>query len=366
MHYPKNTIGRLILRTKSVWYFIAAIACFSWIYSCSGPSEEVPLEDVRIDLKVIRLDKQLYDASAGLRKQPDSSPEQLFAKYFKESREFILEWMYLEDDSLASDSLLGAIMADFSGDSLGQVLLDTLHFTFGNFDLHGALLNTMKRFHYYFPEKPIPTVVAFADGFPPTAQNGLDQVLISPNFLGIGLHYFMGPSFSYYPADLPKYIRRRCTPEHINAIVAHQIANVLVPKPRLENNLVLIDYIVQEGIKMALVDKLLGPSTSDTLKLFYEETQMDWANLYEGRIYKDLVGELYETDPILQRRYVEDSPFTSQLNRASAPRLGQFIGWKIVTSYLRNHPDVSLGALVRRTDYQQIFRDSKYKPPRES
>lgn len=343
--------------------------CFSFLIALSACNpaapEDIPLDDVVIDLKVVRVDEALYQSGQGLRLDTTLSAQAIFDKYFKESDGFITDWMFGGNDSIATDSLIGDAMAAFSADPQGQVLLDTVHQVLGGWDIHAALINPFKRYKYYFPNKPTPIIAAYVDGYPRTAQAGLDQIYISPTYLGIGVHYFMGPSFQYYPLDLPRYIRRRCTPEHMPSLVVHKMVDVIVPEPDLRKNPVLIDYVIHEGIKMYFVDKLLGPEVSDTLKLYYEASQLDWANLYQGRIYKDLVVDLYSADATLQRRYVDDSPFTSQLNRGSAPRLGQYIGWRIVSEYMAKHPDVTLDALVEMRDYQKIFKDSGYRPPHE-
>jgi hypothetical protein len=332
---------------------------------CGSKSTDIPLDEVNLDLHVIRLDEALFASMQTLRSDSGIAPKAIFDKHFGESKGFITDWMFGGNDSIATDSLIGDAMAAFAADPQGQVLLDTLHQALGSWDIKAALENPLKRYKYYFPNKTTPTVVAFADGYPRTAQAGLDQVYISPNYLGIGVHYFMGPSFQYYPIDLPRYIRRRCTPENMPSLVVHKMADLIVREPELSKNPVLIDYVIQEGIKMYFVDRLLGPAVQDSIKLFYESSQLDWALLYEGRIYKDLVVDLYSADATLQRRYVDDSPFTSQLNRGSAPRLGQYIGWRIVRAYMDKHPEVTLDALVEMKDFQKIFKDSGYRPPKE-
>jgi hypothetical protein len=343
-----------------------AIALGSWAMSgCGGEETDIPLDEVDLNLEVIRLDNSLYECATALKKDSSIPAREIFRTYFQPSHGFITDWMFGGNDSVATDSMVGAVMRDFAADPHGQVLLDSIHAVLGGMDVKAALENPLKRYKYYFPAKPTPIVVAFVDGYPRTAQAGLDQIYISPRYLGIGMHYFMGPEFRYYPMDLPRYIRRRCTPEHIPSLMVHKMSDLIVPEPDLRNNPVLVDFVIREGIRMTFVDKLLGPAVHDTLKLFYEGSQLDWANMYEGRIYKDLVTDLYSADAGLQRRYVDDSPFTSQLNRGSAPRLGQFIGWRIVQAYMRKYPETSLDALVNMRDYQKLFKDSGYRPPKE-
>jgi hypothetical protein len=340
---------------------VSGLLAFS---GCDDGQTDIPLDEVNMDLQVYRLDEELYAASKQLAEQGNVAPKALFDAHFQDTKGFVTDWMFGGNDSIATDSLVGQAMMEFAGDSHGRQLLDSIHTKLGGIDLKAMLEPPLKRYKYYFPDKGTPVVVGYVDGFPPTAQAGMDQIFISPTYLGIGLHYFMGPQFRYYPEDLPKYIRRRCTPEHIASIVVHKLADGNVPPPDISKNPVLIDFVICEGIKMYFVDKLLGPAVHDTIKLFYQAEQMDWANLYEGRVYKDLVAELYNGSAELQRRYIEDSPFTSQLNRASAPRLGQFIGWRIVKAYMEKHPETSLDALVQMRDFQKLFKDSGYRPPR--
>jgi hypothetical protein len=356
--------SRLSFFSHFHWVFLSILLALI-LPGCGNAQEEVPLEGIQLDLRVIRLDESLYNAAKTIEKDSTIGPEILFKEHFQESKGFVTDWMFGGNDSVATDSLIGDALGAFGRDKYGAHLLDTIHEVLGGMDLKAVLENPLKRYKHYFPNKQTPIVVAFVDGYPRTAQAGLDQIYISPTYLGIGMHYFMGPSFQYYPIDLPRYIRRRCTPEHIPALVVHKMADLIVPEPELGKNPVLIDYVIREGIRMVFVDKLLGSQVNDSIKIFYETNQLEWANLYEGRVYKDLVTDLYSADAALQRRYVDDSPFTSQLNRGSAPRLGQFIGWRIVAEYLRKHPDVSLDALVQMKDYQKIFKDSGYRPPKE-
>lgn len=353
IHFPKSAL------------LLAVLAVVIGMTGCGDSEQDVPLDDVQIDLKIVRLDEAMHACAQAFYQDSTLEPQTAFKRYFQESKGFVTDWMFGGNDSIATDSMIGEAMMAFVGDPHGRDLVDSIHKVLGGLDVKAMLEPPLKRYKYYFPTKEIPTVVAYADGYPRTAQAGLDQVFISPKFLGVGMHYFMGPHFQYYPEDLPKYIRRRCTPDHLPALVVHKIADLTVPEPDLGKNPVLIDYVIREGIRLEFVDKLLGPDVPDTLKIFYDATQMDWANLYEGRVYRDLVKDLYSADAVLQRRYVDDSPFTSQLNRASAPRLGQFIGWRIVKAYMRQHPDITIDKLVEMTDYQRIFKDSQYRPPKE-
>lgn len=359
MNLPLFATGRILIKNLTIYSGI----CLLLLAGCGGGEADIPYEDVEVRLKVHRLHDDMYRATQDIRQnQADSLA--VYREYFVQHRDFITDWMFYGNDSIATDSILTVMMYEFVNDPNGQQLLDTLHTAFEaqGFDPKNVLTEPMQRFKYYFPNKALPSFVTFVDGYPQTAQQGIDQIFISPRYFGIGMHYFMGPEFKYYPPDLPKYIRRRCTVEHLPSLVVHKLADVMIPKPDLSTNPVLLDFIVHEGIKLYFVDKVLGPQVHDSLKIFYDATQIEWANAWEAKAYSDMVDQLYEINPDLMRRYVDDSPFTSQLNRKSAPRLGQFIGWKIVTAYMANNLDVQLDGLVRQTDYKAIFQQAKYRP----
>lgn len=336
------------------------------VQGCGKAEEDVNLDEIDLELDFKSLNGAMYQASQDLRGASQVDSLAIYSKYFADFRSILVEWMYYGQDSGVTDTMLARMMIGFSGDPYGQSLLDTIQTQLYDqgFDPEAMLIAPFKRYRYYFPERKIPAIFTFADGFPPTAQAGTEQLVATPNCLGIGVHYLLGPHFGYYPPDLPVYIRRRFTPEHLPSLVVHRLADAVVPQPQLENNPVLLDYIIREGLKMHFVDKILGPAVHDSLKLYYDAVQLDWATYYEGKSYLELMEHLYDIDYELVRRYVEDSPFTSQLNRKSAPRLGQFLGWKIVRSYVEKHPEEGLDALVQRTDYQKIYKDARYRPPK--
>ena len=72
---------------------------------------------------------------------------------------------------------------------------------------------------------------------------------------------------------------------------------------------------------------------------------------------------LYSTDTKLNKRFIENAPFskfyTAQDNQ-SPGKIGVYIGWKIVQSFMK-HNDVSLQKLIE-IDAQSLLDQSRYKP----
>ena len=340
------------------------LAVILTISSCNNSPEDIDLDEVSIDFKTHRFDLDMYQFSKAYQQgeRPDSTA--IYKQYLKPHKAFILDWLFYGDERIGTDSVLTVFMTEFLADTNTYNLLNDIQNAFpaGGADILTGMENLLLRFKYYFPTDPVPAVLTFADGYPPSVQAGLEQVFITQRHIGVGIHYLLGASYKYYPPDMPQYLRRRCNPDFLPSLVAHQYADLLVPPPAIDKNPVLIDHVVQQGLQLYLVDKLLGPEVPDSMKLYYTEEQMLWANTYEARAYKEMVGLLYEVDAYTIRRYTDDSPFTSQLARESAPRLGQFIGWKIVSKYAEKFPEESLTDLISHTDYQKLFKKSGYRP----
>lgn len=63
---------------------------------------------------------------------------------------------------------------------------------------------------------------------------------------------------------------------------------------------------------------------------------------------------LYSTNRLDANRLVNPSPATSILHHESPGRLGRFIGYKIVKSYVETHPDINLKWLLSPDFYNSL------------
>jgi hypothetical protein len=59
---------------------------------------------------------------------------------------------------------------------------------------------------------------------------------------------------------------------------------------------------------------------------------------------------------------MNDAPFTATISQESPGRLGTWVGWQIIKSYMDENTDVSLQQLMKTTDYQLILNKSGYQP----
>ena len=190
-----------------------------------------------------------------------------------------------------------------------------------------------------------------------------NRVVYNGDFMLISLDCYLGASHEFYN-DYPQYVKQNNTEDHIIVDAANAIINVQLP-PNTERS--FINKMIYEGKKLYLLDRYL-PNISDKEKIGYASEKFDWAVNSEEDIWKYFIERdlLYSTDSKLNKRFLDIAPFSKFYlgeDNLSPGRIGAWVGWQIVRSYMRNN-DVSLQELLlKRGD--EIFKKSKYKPKRK-
>jgi uncharacterized protein YjaZ len=73
---------------------------------------------------------------------------------------------------------------------------------------------------------------------------------------------------------------------------------------------------------------------------------------------------LYSSNSKLPNQFINKAPFSKfylEIDNESPGRIGQWIGWQIVRSYMENNPKTTIQQLLKM-DAKAIFEASKYKP----
>ncbi|MEM7374199.1 MAG: hypothetical protein AAF587_36735 [Bacteroidota bacterium] len=334
--------------------------------------KEVRDSDVKgleLTLDFLRLDSLMYVAAQDIQTNQRSHFD-AYQTHLSSEANFFYEFMGL-DQFPASRSLRPPELDSLLATELGRILaepsmlklLDTVRQVFpyeeSIVDLIQAPLIRLER---DFSDIQLPAFRTHVSGYVPGGDyRTADYAVPTPGFFSIGLHYFLGESYPYYPPNIPSYMRKRFQPEALPVMMMHEIAEGMVSPLDKSKQPTLLDGMVRAGIKQYFLQEML-PYTPDSVRLFYSYPQMYWAEVYEKRIYKHLIPNLFDIDFKFHRDFLSDKPYTTDLSTESAPRIGEYMGWKIVSSYMDRHPEVSLESLCNRTDYETIFRESRYKP----
>jgi hypothetical protein len=351
--------------------FLFPFVAASLLFAGCASDPDADIRDVTIDFDFRRTDSLLLAASEALLRDTSLTYEQVYDAHLAAEQDFLFGWaaynpltMRMESvpDSVKRGLILQELMPILD-DSAMVFLLDTLRQVFPyDYPLRDRLEKPLKRLKKNFPDIQIPAFRTHANGYVMGGDMGsVDQVVSAPGYISLGLHYFLGEKVPYYSPTLPQYIRRRFVPEMIEVAFVRTIAEEFIPPIPEATQPTLADKMIQAGIKEYFVQQLL-PNTPDSLRLMYTARQMEWADYYEEKVYKELQPLMFSIDFKEHQQFLSDKPFTSTLSQESAPRLGAYCGWKMVQSFMEKNPDVTLAQLVERTDYQVIFQKSKYKP----
>lgn len=367
MKNEKTTVNLLIL-----------IGILALVTSCGEKKDLGPdLSTIDLDVPVSRIDLAMANATRSL--VPEAGIAEymdVYTKYLKPYRDpfyFIagvnmidLKRIRVGADSLSNgqrDSATAFQLGGLLADSAMQSLVDSVQLRYPEGqELRTRLEPVMKRYHYYFPEVQVPRLYTHINGYDPSGNPAtIDQFFPGPGFLSIGLHYFMGNDFDWYSPNIPKYIKQRFTPEYLDVMLAHELATGTVQPLDPTSQTSLLEAMVQQGVQHYVVEKLL-PTTADSMIMLYSDMEIAWALNFEQSLFKDVAQIMFDSDMVVKRKMLGENAFTSTYSEDSAPRIGAFLGWRIVRSYMKNNPEVSLTDLVQTTDFEKIYRESKYKP----
>src|SRR5690606_8134632 len=104
---------------------------------------------------------------------------------------------------------------------------------------------------------------------------------------------------------------------------------------------------------------------SDAEKIGYSQEQLAWAQANESEIWRYFIERelLFSTDNSLAGRFIADAPFSKfylELDSESQDKIGQYLGWQIVRSYMKNN-DMPFMQMLQM-DADEIFNKPKCKP----
>lgn len=221
--------------------------------------------------------------------------------------------------------------------------------------LEEDLKSLFQHISYYYPEQNPSKVIALV--------NEVDvayRAIYTDSISFIALDNYLGKDHRFYEV-FDQYTRIDFDPEKITVDLAQ---NFLQQKIKLANDRIFLSQIIDAGKLMYGLDLLL-PNKADYLKIGYTPEQLAWCEANEEQIWKYFIANklLYDTDPKLYGRFIQQAPFSKfylDLDQESPGKVGVYLGWQIVRAYMKKN-EVTLQELSV-TNYQEIFDQSNYKP----
>jgi hypothetical protein len=125
----------------------------------------------------------------------------------------------------------------------------------------------------------------------------------------------------------------------------------------------LLDHMIHEGKLLFYCENLL-PEMSDTLITGFTAKQLKWCEKNEVQMWNYLVEKklLFSTRQMDIVRYINDGPTTNGFPPESPARTGMWLGWQIVRTCMKRHPEITLSRLMVNDNYLDILNASGYSP----
>ncbi|GEL09788.1 protein involved in gliding motility GldB [Flavobacterium glycines] len=315
-------------------YVISLVLLF-FFFSCDTKNKnEKAVEAIPLDVQVIRFDKIFFETA------PKDLP--------KVKKEFPFFFPEGNDDSVWLEKMQNPLWRE---------LYTEVQNKFSDFNPYKKqLVDVLKRIKYNFPKVQVPkkvyTIISEMDY--------TNKVIYADSLMIISLEMYLGKEHKFY--QFPNYIKQNFEPRQLLPDVVESFARRQV-MPARENN--FLSAMIYAGKSLYLKDVLLDEEYTDEEKMGYTLEQLKWCEENEDYIWRYFIeGQLlYSDDQKLIPRFVSPAPFSKfylEIDNESPGRVGAWIGWQIVRSYMKNN-EVSLPQLMK-TPAKEIFEKSNYKP----
>ena len=310
-----------------------AIALTIALISCDNKSKvEKAVEAIPLEIKVERFDKLFFE-----------TPPQDLNKLKKEFPYFFPSG---NDDSVWLNKMKNPLWRE---------LYTEVQKKYSNFEPVQKELETLfKHIKYYFPQTKTPKVITVI-----SEMDYNNKVIYADSLVIISLELYLGKDHKFY--QFPNYLKQNFEQKQILPDVVSSFSIQKIP-PVSDNN--LLGQMIYFGKQLVLKDLLL-PDYSDADKMGYMPEQVKWCQENESYMWRYFIENelLYNNDQKLNNRFINPAPFSKfylEIDNESPGRVGSWIGWQIVRSFMKNN-EVSLEELLKM-NAKEIFEKSKYKP----
>jgi len=320
------------------------------INACSSNRLDIDVNDVSVEFDVIRFDSLLFSS------HPDTLMKNVY-KIFSEYPDFseLYAQKVIKVGSPYSrdfNDLMSLFLSDYDIRNAYEQSMEL----YDDFEPYKQKIESaFQHYHYYFPQKPIPNVYLMISGFN-------QSIVVADDVLAIGVDKFLGSKSHFYDQlQLSKYLRTRMEP----AVLPYEAVKGWVYTEFPFNDSIdnLVSNMIYQGKILYMMDALF-PNDPDSSKIAYTKNDIIWCEKSEDDIWLYMMDKkiLFDSEEMQIRRFIADAPFTGPFGQDSPGRVGQWIGWQIVRSYMKKNGEVTIPELMANDDYQKILLQSGYNP----
>lgn len=321
---------------KSLFYkLIFSLLFIFTLVSCNTKSKvEKAVEEMPLEMKVERFDEAFFATT------PESLPK-----------------LKVQYPFFFPQGVEDKVWLDKIQDPQWKELASEVKKKYKNFDSEKTELeNLFKHIKFYFPTIVTPKIYTIIG-----EMDMNSKAIYANDKLIIALELYLGKNHRFYQ-EFPAYIKQNFEIRQILPDVVTSFAEGVVPQP---TDKTLLSQMIYYGKQLYLKDILL-PDYSDEERIGYTNEQIQWSKDNESYMWQYFIEKqlLYSVDSHLTNQFINLAPFSKfylEIDNESPGRIGQWVGWQIVRSYMQNNADVTVQQLVK-LDAKQLFEKSKYKP----
>lgn len=221
-------------------------------------------------------------------------------------------------------------------------------------DVEQKLNLAFKYFHHYFPDKEVPRILFHVSGFN-------QSIVTADGFLSASIDQYLGSDYKPYNAVAYNYEVPFMTREQLPVDMMYGWVTATFPECLTGDR--MLDQMIFQG-KLIYLIRVFFPDEPEYRVLSYTEEQLRWCDRYEKEIWGYILEnkEVFSTDWRVYTKYMSPAPFTSGLSQDSPGRIGVYLGYRIVESYMNHNADVTLPQLMQPTESQKFLQDAVYRP----
>ena len=335
---------------KKINSLIFLLVGLNLLSSCSKNNRfKIDTDENRVTVKIHRFDKDLLTLDTTNLK---TGMKKLYSKY----PDFLPEFVYNVLDTTAADT--DAVSHEFhkflTDKTFTKVNKKTLQ-TFDDVsDIEKKISDAFTYIHFYFPEVKLPEIYFYVSGFN-------RAIMMNDKFIAVGTDLYLGSDYPAYKDYTYEYMlfnmRRECVATDLVSATLFRMFVMNSAEYRLLDNMLFrgkVMYLLSVFMPNEKLEDIMG----------YSDEQWKWTKKNEKEIWATIIDQkhLFSTDLQLIRKYMNDAPFTAPVSQESPGRLGTWIGWQIVESYMNRNTKVSLTDLMKDSNYQKILEESGYRP----
>lgn len=337
-----------------LFYFILAIVLIGQ-FGCNGNRWDVDTSSSDLSIKIQRFELDLFEVSADGAFTEDEKEKlkidypQLLPLYFQGIMQFgslsqEQSWQQLIAFTSNKDiiSLYQAVKSEFPENSLDAEV--------------AQMQEGFIRYQHFFPNRVIPQVATMISAFN-------YSIAADDSLLIVGLDNYLGEEFKVYAkTGIPQYKFKQFDRKYL---VSDALKAWLTTEFDKEGGKNMLEQMVFQGKVLYLLKAFL-PEIDASIFFNYSPEELKWCEENESKIWFHFVDMelLYSIENFQIRKYLGDAPFISGFPEGSPGRVGQWVGFQIVNSYMENNKKESLSDLIVLRDANKILQQSNYKPRR--